>query len=50
MEKKLTIKDYQTVAELIKAFDGKIKVEQKGDGYSGKYWVVEFYEQTKVGR
>ena len=41
MAKKLIIKDYQTVAELIKAF--KVKVERKGDDYSGIYWEVEIY-------
>ena len=41
MAKKLILHDYQTVAELIKAF--KVKVERKGDDYSGIYWEVTMY-------
>ena len=42
---KIVLTDYTTVAELIKAF--KVKVERKGDDYSGIYWEVEIYGLRK---
>ena len=36
---KIILHDYQSVLELIKAF--KVKVERKGDDYSGIYWKVK---------
>ena len=42
---KITLTDYQTVAELIKAFH--VKVERKGDDWSGIYYEVEIYGKRK---
>lgn len=41
MAKTITVTDYTTVCELIKVF--KVKVERKGDDYSGTYWIVTIY-------
>lgn len=46
--KKIILHDYQSVAELIKAF--KVKVERKGDDYSGIYWEVEIYEPRSISK
>lgn len=38
--RKIILHDYQTVAELIKAFKGRIEVKRMGDDYSGIYYEV----------
>ena len=48
MAKTIILKDYQTVAELIKAF--KVKVEKKGDDYSGYYYEVTIYGPRHISK
>lgn len=43
MAKTIIVHDFTTVCELIKAFH--VKVERKGDDYSGIYWEVEIYDK-----
>lgn len=45
---KIVLTDYRTVAELIKAF--RVKVEKKGDDYSGWYYEVEIYEPRRISK
>ena len=48
MAKTITVTDFTTVCELIKAFH--VKVERKGDDYSGPYWIVEIYEPRRISK
>ena len=45
MQNKLILQDYRTVAELIKAYDGIVRVERKGNDYVGVYWEVEISKE-----
>ncbi len=45
--KKLILHDYQTVAELIKAFGGKVKVKRMGNDFVGVYYEVEIIKKLK---